>query len=214
MAVEQTTVYVHEHWTQSDPQQMGKLYVSHGKGSSVFSFAYDQSWLKEHSLRSMLDPDLQLYGGRQYTNDGKGLFGVFMDSCPDRWGRMLMQRRENIRARKEDRKARALTDLDYLLGVYDVSRMGALRFSLEPDGPFLSDDKELSTPPWVTLRALESASLAFEADEIGMQEKWLNMLIAPGSSLGGARPKATVQDPNGNLWIAKFPVNCKIKLNT
>lgn len=96
-------------------------------------------------------------------------------------------------------------EYDYLLGVYDKSRMGALRFKTEESGAFLSGDEELATPPWTTLRTLEAASLGFENDESGLEERWLKQLLAPGSSLGGARPKATVQDEKGNLWIAKFP---------
>lgn len=116
-----------------------------------------------------------------------------------------MKRREAIRAKKEERKPRRLTELDFLLGVYDETRMGALRFSEHENGPFVSNDKDLATPPWTTLRKLESASLAFEKDDDGMEEKWLKQLIAPGSSLGGARPKASVTAPDGSLWIAKFP---------
>ena len=205
MAEDQIIVYVHENWSDALPKRMGRLYAAHGRGRSISAFEYEEDWLKSNQIQVTLDPDLVFYEGRQYARDGQNLFGIFQDSCPDRWGRLLMQRRENICARKEGRKPRALTDLDYLLGVYDDARMGALRFSLRPEGPFLSDDHTLSIPPWVTLRALESASIAFENDESGLQEKWLNMLIAPGSSLGGARPKATVQAPNGDLWIAKFP---------
>ena len=152
----------------------------------------------------MLDPDLSLYKGRQYPIN-KNTFGIFADSSPDRWGRVLMQRREKFLADKEGRKPRKLLDSDYLLGVYDETRMGAIRFSLEDGGPFLSDDKETAAPPWATLRALEEASRQFEKDENTLEEKWLKQLIRPGSSLGGARPKATVQAVDGSLWIAKFP---------
>ena len=133
------------------------------------------------------------------------MFGIFSDSCPDRWGRLLMKRREAILAREENRKPRALLESDYLLGVDDQTRIGALRFSTEENGPFLSVDKGLCAPPQIMLRTLESASLAFENGENGQDEKWLRQLIAPGSSLGGARPKASVQAPDGSLWIAKFP---------
>lgn len=153
----------------------------------------------------VFDPDLALYKGRQYTPLNKSMFGVFADSCPDRWGRLLMKRREAILAKKENRKPRRLTDVDFLLGVFDETRMGALRFAVSEGGPFVSNDKELATPPWTTLRKLESASLAFEKNEDGMEEKWLKQLLAPGSSLGGARPKASVVAPDGSLWIAKFP---------
>ena len=152
----------------------------------------------------MLDPDLALYKGRQYPIN-KNTFGIFADSSPDRWGRVLMQRREKFLADKEGRKPRKLLDSDYLLGVYDETRMGAIRFRLDDDGPFLSDDKEAAAPPWATLRSLEEASRQFEKDENTLEEKWLRQLIRPGSSLGGARPKATVQAVDGSLWIAKFP---------
>ena len=116
-----------------------------------------------------------------------------------------MKRRETIQARKEDRKPKKLYDSDFLLGVYDETRVGAIRFKETEDGPFLSDDKETAAPPWTTLRTLEEASRQFEKDENILNEKWLNQLLKPGSSLGGARPKATVEDEKGNLWIAKFP---------
>lgn len=155
----------------------------------------------------MLDPDLQLYSGAFYPRDEKINFGIFLDSCPDRWGRVLMQRREAIIAKKEERKAKTLLESDFLLGVFDAHRMGALRFKLDEDGPFLNDNKEMASPPFSSLRELEQASLKMEEDNIDDPEylKWINMLIAPGSSLGGARPKASVIDTANNLWIAKFP---------
>lgn len=116
-----------------------------------------------------------------------------------------MNKRERLLAERENRKPAKLHDSDYLLGVYDETRMGGIRFKLEVDGPYLSDDKETAVPPWASLRSLEEASRNFEKDENGVTDKWLNQLIRPGSSLGGARPKATVKDPKGQLWIAKFP---------
>lgn len=184
---------------------MGKLYTSSVKGKEQFSFEYDTVWLASDSANYFLDPDLALYKGRQYVPMDKALFGVFADSCPDRWGRILMKRREAIQAKKENRKPKALGESDYLLGVSDRTRMGALRFKMKEDGVFLSDDKGLAVPPWTMLRTLEAASLGFENDDSGLGEKWLKQLLAPGSSLGGARPKATVQDEKGTLWIAKFP---------
>lgn len=198
-------IYVYENWSEEEPVLIGRLYVSHVRGKEQFAFEYDHSWLVSDFANYLLDPDLLLYNGRQYAPMDKALFGVFADSCPDRWGRLLMKRREAVQARKEARKPKALWESDYLLGVYDKSRMGALRFKTEEDGVFLSGDEELATPPWTTLRTLEAASLGFENDESGLEERWLKQLLAPGSSLGGARPKATVQDEKGNLWIAKFP---------
>lgn len=199
------TIFVYADWFEHEPVLMGELYVENNRGKEVFSFEYDELWLVKNKASVPFDPDLFLYGGRQYTPLDKNLFGIFSDSCPDRWGRMLMKRREIISARKEERKPHALTESDFLLGVYDETRMGALRFALEKGGTFLSQDKSLAAPPWTTLRTLEAASLSFEKEDGDDDEKWLRQLLAPGSSLGGARPKASVQAPDGSLWIAKFP---------
>ncbi|MBR6308786.1 MAG: type II toxin-antitoxin system HipA family toxin [Lachnospiraceae bacterium] len=198
-------IYVYENWKSDTPSLIGTLYTEGGKGKQVVSFEYDDEWLKDLSNNVSLDPDLGMYKGRQYVPADKLLFGAFEDSCPDRWGRLLMKRREAILARKEERKPKNLTEADFLIGVYDETRMGGLRFSASKGGEFLSSDKELATPPWTTLRKLESASLAFEKNDDGLEEKWLKQLVAPGSSLGGARPKASVVAPDGSLWIAKFP---------
>lgn len=198
-------IYVYENWKSNIPSLIGTLYVDGGRGKQIVSFEYDDEWLKDLSNNVSLDPDLGMFRGRQYAPADKLMFGVFEDSCPDRWGRLLMKRREAITAKKEERKPKTLTEVDFLIGVYDETRMGGLRFSTSKGGTFLSDDKELATPPWTTLRKLESASLAFEKNDDGMEEKWLKQLIAPGSSLGGARPKASVLAPDGSLWIAKFP---------
>ena len=119
-----------------------------------------------------------------------------------------MRRREAINARQQDRKPRTLTEADYLMGVYDGNRMGALRFKFSKDGDFMDNDRSLATPPWASIRELEHASLQIEReDNAGTPEhtRWIDMLVAPGSSLGGARPKANVVDENGHLWIVKFP---------
>lgn len=202
--MQEKTIYVYADWIEEKPI-LGRLFVSSTRGKETFSFEYDKEWLHRKEANYILDPDLQLCLGRQYLPDNKSIFGMFSDSCPDRWGRFLMQRREAIVARKEERKPKALTESDFLLGVYDETRMGGLRFSLEKNGSFLSNDKEMSTPPWVKLRSIEAAAYSFEDAEIKEEEKWLNMLIAPGSSLGGARPKASVIAPDGTIWIAKFP---------
>lgn len=199
------TIWVYENWSSINPILLGRLYIDGDKRTEKFSFEYDDEWLLNNGAGITLDPELYLYRGRQYTPLGKQLFGLFSDSCPDRWGRLLLQRREAINARKENRRPNKLTESDYLLGVYDEARMGALRFSVDGGEHFEASDKALATPPWVTLRTLEAAAFSFENDEDGFEEKWLNQLLAPGSSLGGARPKATVQDTDGVLWIAKFP---------
>ena len=205
MVNHQKKIYVYENWSATWPNKIGTLYVDVSKGKETFSFEYDSEWLKNSSFAFILDPDLAMYNGRQFAPLDKAMFGIFSDSCPDRWGRVLMKRREAAVAKREERKPRELRESDFLLGVYDESRMGALRFSLDENGPFLSDDKDMATPPWANLRTLEEASRAFEQDENALDEKWLRQLIGPGSSLGGARPKATVEDVDGSLWIAKFP---------
>ena len=204
MAINQKTIFVYDDFSTDQPVLMGSLYLNVIKGGESYSFEYDKGWLKKTSLTLTLDPELMPYSGRQYPT-GKNIFGLFADASPDRWGRMLMNKRERILAEKEGRKPSKLYDSDYLLGVYDETRMGGIRFKVNPEGPFLSDDKETAAPPWATLRTLEEASRNFENDEIGLTEKWLNQLIKPGSSLGGARPKATVVDTKDQLWIAKFP---------
>ena len=204
MSANQKTIYVYDDFSQEEPILLGMLYVNVIKGGETYSFEYSNGWLKQMKLSVSLDPELMPYGGRQFPN-GKNIFGIFADASPDRWGRVLMNKRERIRAQKEARKPHKLYDSDYLLGVYDATRMGGIRFKLDPNGPFLSDDRETKVPPWATLRTLEEASRNFENDESGLSEKWLNQLIKPGSSLGGARPKATVVDTMGQLWIAKFP---------
>ena len=204
---EKNHIQVYAHWQNlKQPSLMGVLSVSPAKGKESFSFEYTDAWLKS-GFSQMIDPDLQLYSGAFYPRGDKPNFGVFLDSCPDRWGRVLMQRREAAIAKQEDRMVKKLLESDFLLGVFDGHRMGGLRFKVEEDGPFLNDNKEMAAPPWTSLRELQHASLKFEEDNTDDPEylKWLSMLIAPGSSLGGARPKASVVDADNNLWIAKFP---------
>lgn len=184
---------------------MGRLTATSARGKEVFAFEYDKAWLRTAS-RQQLDPTLALFGGLQYPAKDRPNFGVFLDSSPDRWGRVLMRRREAHRARAEERAERPLLESDYLLGVHDGHRMGALRFRV--GGRFLDDDDVLASPPWTSLRELEHASLQLErhgVEDDPAYGHWLQMLIAPGGSLGGARPKASVRDERERLWIAKFP---------
>ena len=201
-------IFVYVDWKGiGHPHLLGTLRAERVRGSEVFSFEYDKAWL-EAGNSHLLDPDLAFYSGPQYTSEEKINFGLFLDSSPDRWGRVLMQRREAAMARVEERPQRTLMSSDYLLGVYDAHRMGALRFKEQQDGPFLNDNKEMAAPPWTSIRELEFASKKLEEDNsVDDPEylKWLNLLTAPGSSLGGARPKASVMDKNNHLWIAKFP---------
>lgn len=202
-------VYVYADWEDLEgPVYMGILQAELLRGKEIFSFEYDESWLKSGHAQ-LLDPDLQLYAGKQYLSDQeKQNFGMFLDSSPDRWGRILMRRREAALSREENRPQNNLFETDYLLGVYDEHRMGGLRFKLDLEGPFLNNNKEMASPPWTSIRELEQISLRLEEDDVVNDPeylKWLSMLVAPGSSLGGARPKASVLDNENHLWIAKFP---------
>lgn len=200
------SIYVYAHWhAMSQPELVGMLETDLVRGVEVYRFSYDENWLTS-PFAMQIDPQLQLFRGDQFNNDARN-FRAFLDSCPDRWGRLLMQRREAVLARREQRQIRRLNDSDYLLGVHDAYRMGALRFKLSKDGPFLDNDQQLATPPMSSLRELEHAVSQIEQDpDVDNPDylKWLFMLISPGSSLGGARPKACVMDGE-ELWLAKFP---------
>jgi serine/threonine-protein kinase HipA len=190
------------------PVFMGLLHCQVSGGGEIFSFEYDRAWLARPEVFEF-DPDLALAPGHQYPAPNRANFGIFLDSSPDRWGRILMQRRENVRARREGRKPRILRDWDFLLGVHDLTRLGALRFRSSNDGPFLDSNDRFAAPPISSLRELQAASLEFEQhiqeEDHPEYERWVTQLLAPGSSLGGARPKASVRDENGVLCIAKFP---------
>ena len=197
-------IYVFADWKgMAEPKLMGVLSAHYGKGKKSFGFEYDKEWIKTETQR-LLDPDLQFFSGAQFPNH-KENFGVFLDSMPDTWGRTLMKRKAAQQARENNEKSKMLYDIDYLLGVYDKTRMGALRFKTSFDGLFVDDDHYHSTPPWSFIRELQAAAKNLEDDENLDVKKWLAILMAPGSSLGGARPKANIEDKNENLWIAKFP---------
>ena len=200
--MENKKIYVYDDFSSDGIILLGILYVDNIRGNESFSFEFDYDWLKNNNCTSSLDPELSLILGRQYSN--KKMFGMFEDACPDRWGRVLIQKRENLLAKRENRKPKKLLDSDYLLGVDDNTRMGGFRFKLHEDDFLVSDDKSNGVPPWTSLKTLEEASRNYE-NEIGDIDKWINQLIKPGSSLGGARPKANVLDVDGSLWIGKFP---------
>lgn len=212
----QKDLYVYMDGGETDsPVFMGVLHSETLRGKEIFSFEHDPEWLRYSRFRAF-DPDLVHFAGKQYLPAGKSNFGMFLDSSPDRWGRVLMRRREALLARLENRSVRTLTETDYLMGVYDGNRMGALRFKLVPDGDFMDNNRALATPPWASIRDLEYASLQLEKEDVkedAAYRRWLTMLIAPGSSLGGARPKATILDENGVLWIAKFPSGHDTKMS-
>jgi serine/threonine-protein kinase HipA len=189
------------------PVLMGRLHRQQSGAGEIFSFEYVGAWLEQPEVFSF-DPDLALAAGHQYPAPQRKNFGIFLDSAPDRWGRVLMQRRENVRARQEKRKPLALTEWDFLLGVHDETRLGALRFREAVNTPFIDSDAQSAAPPLTSLRELQAASLQFEKhiddEDHPLYEKWITQLFAPGSSLGGARPKASVRDEAGTLCMAKF----------
>jgi serine/threonine-protein kinase HipA len=209
MKQNQTMIWVYADWDfLEEAQLMGWLTSQRVRGKEIFSFEYTESWVNHQNPILFLDPHLGFYKGKQYLLEEKNNFGIFLDSSPDRWGRLLMRRREAWQAKEERRDERTPFESDFLLGVFDGHRMGGVRFKLNEDGPFMNDQKKMATPPWTSLRELEHASLQLERDDaINDPEyaQWLSVLIDPGSSLGGARPKASVIDDNGHLWIAKFP---------
>lgn len=201
-----TDIFVFADWEAfKEPALVGTLRSAVTKNKEHFSFSYDDNWL-QHPNAQEIDPDLQLFSGEQHNADSNN-FRVFLDSCPDRWGRLLMKRREAVVARQEERRPRVLHEVDYLLGVHDLYRQGALRFKRSLDGEFLDNDERLAAPPISSLRELEYAAQQVETSDSDDPEylKWLYLLMSPGSSLGGARPKASVVDDTGHLWIAKFP---------
>ena len=193
------------------PLRLGKLHALRSPGYELFEFEFDVVALTHPLLLNLqLDPGLGLFEGRQHPPQGNDSFGVFADASPDRWGRLLMRRRfeREQRAGQVGKQQIRLYESDYLLGVHDAFRVGALRFRLNDTGDFLDNRHDVAAPPFIQLRELEAASLALERDENNTDiagDDWLRMLIAPGGSLGGARPKASVVDPDGHLWIAKFP---------
>ncbi|HJU38410.1 MAG TPA: HipA domain-containing protein [Tahibacter sp.] len=205
------TIAVYADWIGlAEPLRLGWLRVRRGAGREVFEFEFDTPALAHPATRNLhLDPRLGLFEGAQYPPQDHDTFGAFADASPDRWGRLLMRRRlERAQRAGHVSKTVRLLESDYLLGVHDAYRSGALRFRRNDAGDFLDDQHDTAAPPFVQLRALEEASLALERDEDNTSaagDEWLRLLIAPGGSLGGARPKASVVDPQGALWIAKFP---------
>ena len=173
-------------------RRLGMLEYGELRGKEVSSFELDYDYVVNPSV-AFLGPDVGLFRGKQYPVLSGG-FGIFQDSAPDSWGKKLIRRRE---------KRGNLRESDYLLGVFDFTRVGALRYRLEGSDSFVNADAGNPAPPWTTLRTLEDSSRRFEVDD--SDEEALSVLLQPGSSLGGARPKASVTAPNGSLWLAKFP---------
>lgn len=187
---------------------MGFLRRQKSRSGDIFSFEYERAWLQQPEAFSF-DPDLALVSGPQYPVSGRSNFGIFLDSSPDRWGRVLMQRLENTRARHERRRAQSLTEWDFLLGVHDETRLGALRFQNTSSGRFIDNDDQFAAPPIASVRELQAASLQFESrseeEDHPEYERWLTQLFAPGTSLGGQRPKASVRDEKGVTLSGQIP---------
>ena len=199
-------VYADFDWLK-DIELIGELSYESLRGSDSYGFKYDDNWLKKHG-NLFLSDDLNNYPGQQYTQPEKDIFGCFSDALPDRWGRTLLNRREQVLANEENRLVRRLTSFDYLKGIDDASRMGGFRFKERPDGDFINSANTLRTPPLTNIRELLNASSEIEKSEEENKlpdKKWLTQLVQPGSSLGGARPKASVVDSDKSLFIAKFP---------
>jgi serine/threonine-protein kinase HipA len=183
------------------PVLVGRLWSRIRKGRESASFEYDAGWLARAD-RFALEPALILAPGPYHTGTDRPMFGAIGDSAPDRWGRLLMRRAERKAAEREKRTPRTLFEMDFLLQVDDEVRAGAIRFAEREGGPFLAEPGKFRIPPIVELNRLLSAIERVIDDK--EDEEDLRLLIAPGSSLGGARPKASVRDGN-NLAIAKFP---------
>jgi serine/threonine-protein kinase HipA len=178
--------------------------LAHDRGQ--IRFRYNRDWLRDPRAFA-LDPDLSLDDAPFFPKPELGNFGIFMDSSPDRWGQTLMKRREALLAKDEKRTPRTLYAWDFLMGVQDFTRQGALRFRLEGTEEFLGNEK-MAAPPVTTLRELEAVAFQLSSrriDDLDALRKWLAVLVAPGASLGGARPKANFTNSDGSLWIGKFP---------
>ena len=180
---------------------VGVLTYEQLRGNATYHFSYDANWLSNHPHLS-LSGDLQLHTGWQHAT--KRLFGCFTDALPDRWGRRLIDKREQILAQADGRIPRTFNDFDYLLQLDDYSRMGAFRFRIEGEQDFMGIlDGSMSVPPLTSLREFTNIAQAYEAKPDNIQ--WVTNLLRQGSSLGGARPKANMMDENGELYIAKVP---------
>lgn len=199
-------VYADFDWLK-EVEFIGELGYESLRGSDSYSFTFNGDWLKKHGDLFLSD-DLNNYPGQQYTQPDKDIFGCFSDALPDRWGRTLLLRREQISASEENRPVRRLSSFDFLMGIDDFSRMGGFRFRENKDGDFINVEESLKIPPLTDIRELIAASAEIEKSEeenILPDRKWIAQLVQPGSSLGGARPKASVIDTNKTLYVAKFP---------
>lgn len=186
---------------------IGELSYERVRGGDHFAFQFSREWLKHHG-DIVLSGDVMNVQEWQHPRQGSGVFGFVSDSFPDRWGRLLLDRRERMTAQAEQRAARTLSNYDYLVGIEDFTRMGGIRYSIGDGQSFINAEDKYSVPPMESLRALCDACQEIETAEqrnILPEQRWLDQLVNPGSSLGGARPKANVMDNDGTLYVAKFP---------
>lgn len=199
-------VYADFDWLK-EVELIGELGYESLRGADSYSFTFNNEWLRLHS-NLFLSDDLNNYPGQQYTQPGKDIFGCFSDALPDRWGRTLLLRREQLVAAEEKRPIRRLSSFDFFTGIDDFSRMGGFRFKEDLDGEFINVSESLKIPPLTDIRELIAASAEIEkCEENNMlpDRKWIAQLVQPGTSLGGARPKANVIDTDKTLYVAKFP---------
>lgn len=199
-------VYADFDWF-NDIELIGELGYESLRGSDSYSFKFADSWIKKYNS-IQLSNDLNNYPGIQYTQPNKDIFGCFADALPDRWGRTLLLRREQILAQEDNRPIKRLSSFDFLVGIDDYSRMGAFRFKETLDGEFINTTNSLRIPPLTDLRELIAASREIEKSENANnlpEKKWITQLVQPGSSLGGTRPKANGVDTDKNVYVAKFP---------
>ena len=199
-------IYADFDWLDK-PMLVGELGYESLRGSDSYSFKYDNGWLRQYGSL-FLSADINNYPGWQYTQPDRDIFSCFSDALPDRWGRLLLNRREQILAIEEQRPVRKLSSFDYLIGIDDFSRMGGFRFKVSQDGGFINCEESLRIPPLTDMRTLVAASMEIEkSEELNRlpEKKWLQQLVHPGTSLGGARPKAGVMNDEGGLCVAKFP---------
>ena len=189
------------------PQEIGMLGYERVRGKDHFVFEYSREWLKKHG-GIMLSGDLMNVPSLQHPRGADSVFGFVKDSFPDRWGRLLLDRIERLKAQAEGRPVRMLTNFDYLTGIEDFTRMGGIRYRDEDSDSYMNDSAKFLVPPIESLRALCDACHEIESAEERNElpeQRWIDQLIDPGTSLGGARPKANVIDADGKLYVAKFP---------
>ena len=200
------TVYADFNFLAS-AQEIGTLGYERVRGKDHFVFEYSHEWLKQHG-GIVLSGDLMNVPSLQHPRGTDSVFGFVKDSFPDRWGRLLLDRRERLKAQAEERPVRMLTNYDYLTGIEDFTRMGGIRYKSDDSEDYINASAKYLVPPIESLSALCDAcheiEMAEERNELP-EQRWLDQLIDPGTSLGGARPKANVIDTDGKLYVAKFP---------